>query len=112
MGNGKIIRCSRLYRIMNEIKGVSKWETRKKQYIYVLKLIQPLLNVDNWTEREEKIVDRHFIKLQKLLEEGILVLAGKTMGIDEKTFGIVILEVESEEEARMRSPLRITELRR
>lgn len=71
----------------------------KKQFIYVLKLIPSLLNVDNWTEREEKIVDKHFTRLQGLLEEGKLVLAGKTLGIDEKTFGIVILEVESEEEA-------------
>ena len=71
----------------------------KKQFIYVLKLIPSLLNENNWTEREEKIVDRHFAKLQVLLREGKLILAGKTMGIDEKTFGIVILETESEEEA-------------
>ena len=69
----------------------------KKQFIYVLKLIPSLLKEENWTAREEKIVDRHFTKLQELLAEEKLVLAGKTM--DEKTFGIVILEVESEEEA-------------
>lgn len=71
----------------------------KKQFIYILKLIPSLLNKNNWTEREEKIVDRHFDRLQKLLVGGKLILAGKTAGIDEKTFGIVILEVESEEEA-------------
>lgn len=71
----------------------------KKQFIYVLKLIPALLNPDNWTEREEKIVGKHFAKLQVLLEDGILVLAGKTAGIDEKTFGIVIIEVETEEDA-------------
>ena len=71
----------------------------KNQFIYVLKLIPSLLNDANWTEREENIVDRHFAKLQELLKEGKLILAGKTLGIDEKTFGIVILEVESEEEA-------------
>lgn len=71
----------------------------KEQFIYVLKLIPALLQEDRWTEREEKIVGRHFEKLQKLLEEGKLILAGKTSGIDEKTFGIVILEVESQEEA-------------
>lgn len=72
----------------------------KKQFIYVLRLIPSLLNQENWTEREEKIVDKHFKRLQKLLEEDKLVLAGKTAGIDEKTFGIVILEVESGEEAK------------
>lgn len=71
----------------------------KKQFIYVLKLIPSLLNSNNWTEKEEKTVDRHFANLQKLLNEGKLILAGKTSGLDEKTFGIVILEVESEAEA-------------
>ncbi len=47
----------------------------------------------------KKIIERHFAKLQELLDEGKLILAGKTLGIDEKTFGIVILEVESEEDA-------------
>lgn len=73
----------------------------KKQFIYVLKLIPSLLDLENWTAREEKIVDRHFTKLQELLEEGKLVLAGKTLDLDEKTFGIDILEVESEDEAVM-----------
>lgn len=72
---------------------------KKKQFIYVLKLIPSLLNEKNWTEREEEIVARHFACLKELLKEGKLVLAGKTAGLVEKTFGIVILEVESEEEA-------------
>lgn len=70
-----------------------------KQFIYVLRLIPPLLDEKNWTEVEEKIVDKHFARLQVLLKDGKLILAGKTQNMDEKTFGIVILEVESEEEA-------------
>lgn len=76
-------------------------KNKKKQFIYVLKLIPALLNEKNWTAKEEAIVERHFAKLQGLLEEGKLVLAGKTDGLDEKTFGIVILEVDSEEEAKL-----------
>lgn len=72
----------------------------KKQFIYVLKLIPSLLNEKNWTAKEEGIVEKHFIKLQGLLKEGKLILAGKTDGLDEKTFGIVILEVDSEDEAK------------
>jgi uncharacterized protein YciI len=72
---------------------------KKKQFIYVLKLIPHLIHAENWTEKEEEIVDRHFARLQALLKEGKLILAGKTSGLDEKTFGIVILEVESEDEA-------------
>lgn len=72
----------------------------KKQFIYVLKLIPSLYQPENWTEKEEDIVSRHFAKLQDLLRYGKLILAGKTSGRDdEKTFGIVILEVESKEEA-------------
>lgn len=37
--------------------------------------------------------------IKALLFEGKLVMAGKTIGMDEKTLGIVLLEVESEEEA-------------
>jgi uncharacterized protein len=72
----------------------------KKQFIYVLKLIRPLLDEKNWTAKEETIVGRHFEKLQQLLKEGKLILAGKTDGLNEKTFGIVILEADSEAEAK------------
>ncbi|MDV3429416.1 MAG: YciI family protein [Bacillota bacterium] len=71
----------------------------KKQYIYVLKLIPSLLEESNWTEREEDIVNRHFKRLQVLLKEGKLILAGRTLNMDEKTFGIVVFEADSEIEA-------------
>jgi len=54
----------------------------KRQFIYILKLIPALLDVKNWTVKEEAIVERHFLKLQGLLEEGKLILAGKTDGLD------------------------------
>lgn len=71
----------------------------KKQFIYVLKLIPSLIDPNNWTQKDEDIVNRHFKRLQELLKNGTLILAGKTADLEEKTFGIVILEVESEEEA-------------
>jgi uncharacterized protein YciI len=84
---------------MREVGGIKRMDNRKKQFIYVLKLIPELYDVNNWTDREEKIVHRHFKELQELLKEGKLILAGKTEGNDEKAFGIVILETDSEEEA-------------
>ena len=75
-------------------------EQEKKQFIYVLKLIPTLLNESNWTEKHEEIVSIHFNVLQELQKDGKLILAGRTLTMDEKTFGIVILEVESEKEAR------------
>lgn len=75
-------------------------ENHKKQFIYILKLIPSLLVESNWTNKEEAIVERHFANLKRLLDDGKLVLAGKTDGLDEKTFGIVIFEADSEEEAQ------------
>ncbi len=74
-------------------------EQMKKQFIYVLRPIPRLLVEENWTAHEQAITGRHFNYLKKLLAEGILVLAGKTDGLDEKTFGIVIIEANSLEEA-------------
>jgi uncharacterized protein len=71
-----------------------------KQYIYTLKLIPNLLEEGNWTERENQVVKDHFENLQRLLKRGTLILAGKTDGIDKETFGIVILQTETEEEAQ------------
>ncbi len=71
----------------------------KKQFIYVLKLIPRLLDENNWTAVEEETVGRHFEMLKSMLAEGKLILAGKTDGLSEKTFGIVIFEAASEEEA-------------
>jgi uncharacterized protein YciI len=77
-----------------------KGNTKKKQFIYVLKLIPRLIDESNWTSREEDIVDNHFNHLKGLLQEGKLILAGRTLNMDKTTFGIVIFEAESEEEAR------------
>lgn len=75
--------------------------TREKQgFIYVLKLIPRFIDPEVWTNAEDQIVGRHFARLQELLEDGILILAGKTSGQDERTFGIVVLETGSEGEAR------------
>jgi len=74
----------------------------KKQFIYVLKLIPRLLNEKNWTEQDGLIVERHFRRLQRLHKEGTVILAGRTLNeSDPSQFGVVILEVKSEEEARM-----------
>ena len=74
-------------------------EDGKKQYLYMLRLKPSLAQGEKWTEAEEKAVEEHFQRLEKLLEEGTLIMAGRTQTMDEKTFGIVILETETEEEA-------------
>ncbi|MEH7123375.1 YciI family protein [Bacillus sp. JJ1773] len=69
----------------------------KLQFLYQLKLIPSLLDEDNWTDKENNIVQEHFEVLQSLEKEGKLILAGRTLDTD--PLGIVILEVDTEEEA-------------
>lgn len=71
----------------------------RQQFLYKLKLIEKLIDENNWTEKENETVSRHFQYLQNLLNEKKLILAGKTKGLDAATFGIVIFESDSEEEA-------------
>lgn len=72
--------------------------TEKKQFAYFLRLVPRVLDFSDWSEKEEAIVERHFVRLQGLLADGRLILAGRTLTQDPN--GIVILEVDSEEEAR------------
>jgi len=71
-----------------------------KQFIYVLRLIPRLLKESNWTDSDNTVVERHFAHLQSVLAEGKLILAGKTEGLDDKTFGIVIFEAANQESAQ------------
>ncbi|HET7579849.1 MAG TPA: YciI family protein [Bacillales bacterium] len=70
------------------------------QFIYTLKLVPRLHDPENWTERDNEAVEEHFKALHVLQKEEKLILAGRTLESEEKTFGIVILQVDNEEEAR------------
>jgi len=59
-----------------------------------------LCNDQGWTEREISVVERHFEWLKQLEIEGKLILAGRTLNTDESRFGIVILNVDTDGEAR------------
>ena len=72
----------------------------RQQYIYFLKLIPSLLEESNWTDKEHDIVSEHFQALQNLKAEGKLILAGRTMNMDETTVGIAVFEADSVEEAK------------
>jgi uncharacterized protein YciI len=52
------------------------------------------------TDREAELVSQHFGYLKKLLEDGVLILAGRTQNSDESSFGIVIFRAVSESEAK------------
>ena len=71
---------------------------QKKQFLYILRLVPELLDERSWIEQQEGAVGEHFSRLQGLLDDGQLILAGRTL--DDNPQGLVILEVETEEEAR------------
>lgn len=73
---------------------------KKQQFVYVLKLIPRLHQDDNWTEQDEAIVQRHFDRLKKYTDEGQVILAGRTQNQASESFGLVIFEAKSEDEAR------------
>jgi D-alanyl-D-alanine carboxypeptidase len=70
----------------------------KKQFVIVLRLNEKYQDEKNWTEADNKAVGAHFAKLQKLQADGKLVLAGRTTV--PASMGVVIVEVETEAEAR------------
>ena len=56
--------------------------------------------VKSWKPIRLKLIDRHFKRLQGFLKEDRLILAGRSLNNDPSTFGIVIFEANSEDEAR------------
>ncbi len=68
-------------------------------YIYVLRLPERLYDPESWTEEEKNIVSHHFSYLKKNVEDGVVILAGRTDQTDETGFGIVIFLARSETEA-------------
>ena len=71
-----------------------------REYMYVLKLKQAYHDEKSWTKVHHKIIEDHFMRLKKQCEEGLVVTAGKKDAVDEKGFGIVVFQVDNEEEAQ------------
>ena len=71
----------------------------KKQHFLIR--IEPVRAgfVENATKEEERVMGEHFVYLKKLLAAGKIVVAGPSIN-GPKTFGIIIVEVGHEAEAR------------
>lgn len=74
--------------------------TETTQYLYRIQPTRLEMLTEGPTERESDVTSRHFAYLKSLLENGVLILAGRTLNDDESTFGITILNAETEEIAR------------
>jgi uncharacterized protein YciI len=69
-------------------------------YLYRLRPARPEMLSAGPTPGEAEVVARHVAHLKALAERGVVVLAGRTLTTDERTFGIVILAAASEAAAR------------
>jgi uncharacterized protein YciI len=74
----------------------------KLQYMYLFRANDPAkaASRDNWTSEDEETFNLHWANLNGLIEEGKLILAGRAYDPDGTGPAIVILEVDSEEEAQ------------
>jgi len=75
-------------------------EQPREQFIYVFDPVRPELvtDPDAWTEEDTRIAGEHFRYLQKATQDGIVLLAGRSL--DGEGPAVVILEADSEEHAR------------
>jgi uncharacterized protein len=69
------------------------------QYLYQIRPTRLQMLTDGPTDAEAEIISQHFDYLQRLMQEGVVILAGRTLTTDEQSFGIVIFNATSEEAA-------------
>ncbi|HVO74010.1 MAG TPA: YciI family protein [Ignavibacteriaceae bacterium] len=72
---------------------------KSKTFIYVLKLTPAYYDNNNWKDKDKETIQVHFKRLQDMLAEGKLITAGRTDVENAKTFGIVVFEADSFEDA-------------
>ena len=70
-----------------------------QQFLYRIQPARPEMLASGPTPLEASVIDQHFLYLQRLVAEGVVFLAGRTLVTDEPAFGIVILQAPSEVEA-------------
>ena len=70
------------------------------QFLYRLTPVRIEMVTVGPTPEEKAIVSEHFARLEALTEQGVTLLVGRTQDDSPRTFGVVIFQVESEEQAR------------
>jgi uncharacterized protein YciI len=65
------------------------------QFLYKIQPVRPELLTTGPTEDEKEIISQHFSYLKALMDNGTVILAGRTLNTDSSSFGIVIFNSES-----------------
>lgn len=69
-------------------------------YIYRIQPVRPAMLSEGATAAETRITGEHFEYLQRLMHEGVLILAGRTLTSDYSAFGIAIFKARDDEQMR------------
>ena len=70
------------------------------EFVYRIKPVRLAMLTEGPTEREAEIMREHFSHLERLVAEGTVLMAGRTVKADEHAFGIVVFLAESEANAQ------------
>lgn len=73
---------------------------QKKQFIYLLRLVERLHDDAAWTKADEETIGRHFRHLKAATESGQAIVVGRSLEPGDKTFGLVIFEADDADAAR------------
>ncbi len=71
------------------------------EYLYKIQPVRPEMLTEGPTPFEQQTMSDHFERLKELMVKGVVILAGRTQNTDYSSFGIVIINAGSEEEARL-----------
>ena len=71
-----------------------------EEWIYILRPVRGGMLSDGPTPEEAEVLEEHYKYLRDLTEQGVVMLAGRTLRNDERTLGLVLLRSDSEEEGR------------
>jgi uncharacterized protein YciI len=69
------------------------------QFLYRIQPTRIGMLTEGPSEQESRIVGEHFNYLKELTDAGTVLMAGRTLIADERTFGIVVFIAESEANA-------------
>jgi uncharacterized protein len=88
--------------ILFALQVAAQEKTKTPQWLGILTLSEKYKDEKNWTKQDEAITGEHFQRLVKLKNEGLVILAGRTMLElkDADMMGLVIFYAKDEKEAQ------------
>lgn len=70
------------------------------EYLYRIQPTRIGMLSEGPTPEETASISHHFDYLSRLTDQGVVMLAGRALTTDERSFGIVIFRAESDDDAR------------